>query len=288
MSVSSALGEAKEVRLDQGTVRYRERGSGDPIVFVHGLVVNGDLWREVVPRLADDHRCIVPDLPLGAHEVGLEAGADLTPPGLARLIGDFIAALDLQDVTLVANDTGGAFSQILVTENPDRIARLVLTPCDAFDNFLPPLFRYMQVLARTPGFGWQVGQTLRVKAFERLPLVFGRLMKDKLDPEVFESYGRNLRSDRGVRRDLGKVLRGISKRYTLAVAPKLTRFDRPALIVWANEDKVFPVEHAHRLAELLPKARLETIDDSLSFVPEDQPERLAELIDEFVREPVAA
>ena len=108
MSISSALGERKEVELPQGTIAYRERGSGEPIVFIHGLLVNGDLWRKVVPELSKDYRCIAPDLPLGSHTRRDERGADLSPYGVAKLIDDFLAALDLRDVTLVGNDTGGA------------------------------------------------------------------------------------------------------------------------------------------------------------------------------------
>ena len=140
MSLSSKLGEEKSVRLPQGTIRYRERGRGTPIVFVHGVLANGDLWRDVVPRLAETHRCITPDWPLGSHEVPMEATADLSTPGLARLVADFLAALDLRDVTLVANDTGGAVCQLVVTSHPERIARLVLTSCDAFEVFPPRPF----------------------------------------------------------------------------------------------------------------------------------------------------
>ena len=143
MSISPALGERKEVSLPQGTIAYRERGSGEPIVFIHGLLVNGDLWRKVVPELSKDYRCIVPDLPLGSHDRPMNEDADLSPYGVAKLIDDFLAALDLRDVTLVGNDTGGAFCQIVVTRHPDRIGRLVLTPCDAYENFPPRFFKYM-------------------------------------------------------------------------------------------------------------------------------------------------
>src|SRR6187401_2800525 len=103
MSISSQLGDQKEVTLPQGTIRYRERGNGDPIVFVHGLLVNGDLWRKVVPELAKDFRCITPDWPLGSHEVPMDRDADLTPPGLAKLIDEFLGELGLENVTLIGN-----------------------------------------------------------------------------------------------------------------------------------------------------------------------------------------
>src|SRR3954451_17374114 len=124
MSICEALGEQHEVNLPQGTIRYRDRGQGPPIVFVHGALVNGDLWRKVVPQLAPDFRCITPDLPLGSHEIPMPADADLSPPAIARLIADLLAALDLQGVTLVGNDTGGGLCQMVVAEGSDRVARL--------------------------------------------------------------------------------------------------------------------------------------------------------------------
>src|SRR5262249_37104928 len=134
------------VELPQGPVRYRESGTGDPIVFVHGLLVDGELWRDVASRLQDDYRVIVPDLPLGSQEEALPPGAALSPPGLARIVADFLEALDLRDVTLVGNDTGGAICQLVVTEHPERVKRLVLTPCDAYEEFPPPTFKPLAVL----------------------------------------------------------------------------------------------------------------------------------------------
>jgi pimeloyl-ACP methyl ester carboxylesterase len=130
--------------------------------------------------------------------------------------------------------------------------------------------------------------TLRVPARHRTPLVFGLVTKRPIEPAIRDSYFDPVRGNADVRRDLRKLLKGISKRYTLAAAEKLERFDRPALIAWAAEDRVFPPEHGERLAAALPKARLELIADSYAFIPEDQPARLAELIAGFMREPVAA
>jgi pimeloyl-ACP methyl ester carboxylesterase len=281
----SSMTEIKELKLPQGTIRYRETGdpAAPPAVFVHGLLVNGLLWRNVVPRLTNQLRCIVPDWPLGSHDLPLAPGADNSPGGVARLIADFIAALDLEDVTLVANDSGGALSQLLVTRHPERIGRLVLTPCDAYENFLPPLFRYLQWLAHVPG-GAAVGmQMLRVRPLRRLPIAFGWLTKRPIERAVEDAYVAPILRDAGVRRDTTAFLRGIDKRDTLAAAAHFPGFERPVLIVWAAEDKVFPLAHAERMAAAFPDARLETLADAYSFVPEDQPERLAQLIGDFVR-----
>jgi pimeloyl-ACP methyl ester carboxylesterase len=207
--------------------------------------------------------------------------ADLSPPGLARLLADFLGALELEDVTLVANDTGGAISQVMAANHPERIGRLVLTPCDAFENFLPPMFRPLQYGARVPGLLTAAFQGMRMAPMRRLPNAFGWLIKGEKDDELLGEWFKPFLSDRGVRRDTTKVLKGISPRYTEEAAEKLRSFDRPTLIAWAKEDRFFKPEFAERLAEVIPGARLEWIEDSYTFVSEDQPERLAELIRDF-------
>ena len=272
----------KEIELSAGTIRYRESGDGPPLVFVHGIVVDGTLWRKVTPGLESRFRCIVPDWPLGSHTKAMKPDADLSPPGLARLITEFIEKKDLRDVTLVANDTGGALTQIaLAGGGTDRIARVVLTPCDSFDNFLPPMFKPLQVLARVPGAVYPVAQSLRLNAGRRLPIAFGWLAKRPIPKDVSAAWVRPLQTDRGVRRDAAKLLRGVHKRYTLEAADKLKGFDKPVLIAWATEDRFFPLEHAHKLADAMPQAHVEEIEDSRTYVPEDQPERLTQLIAEF-------
>jgi len=279
MSISEALGEEREVKLPQGTIRYRERGKGEPIVFVHGLLVNGDLWRKVVPRLADRYRCITPDWPLGSHSVPVAPDADLTPTGLARIIADFMAKLDLRDVTLVGNDTGTGLSQITVTEHPERIGRLVLTTGDAFSNFPPMAFRPLVGLGYAPPLLWLLEKGLRPNAVRRASLM--GLAKTLKDPEIFESYAGQAKYA-GIRRDVAKVLKNVRSRYTKAAAERLPDVKVPALMVWATDDKFFPNEHAYKLAELIPDASVVEIADSYAFISEDQPERTAHAIGEFM------
>ena len=207
MSLSSKLGDQKSVRLPQGTIRYRERGHGTPIVFVHGVLVNGDLWRDVVPRLADTHRCITPDWPLGSHEVPLEAAADLSTPGVAKLVADFMAALDLRDVVLVGNDTGGAVCQLVVTNHPERIGRLVLTSCDAFERFPPPPFDILlRWLPRIPGGVFLTAQTMRFAFMRRQPTAFGLVIRGELDDELARSFTTPAMASAGVRADSSKEI----------------------------------------------------------------------------------
>ena len=281
MSISDALGRQHEVKLRQGTIRYREQGEGEPIVFVHGLLVNGDLWRKVVPMLSDRYRCITPDWPLGSHEVPLSPDADLTPPGLAKLIADFLEALDLRDATIVSNDTGTALTQILATKHPERVGRVVLTSGDAFDNFPPKMFKGVIGLGYVPGSLWLLDKAARPNKARRLSLA--PLAKTLHDPAIFESYAGQVKHA-GIRKDLGKVLRALRSRYTKEAAEKLGRLEVPVLLVWAPDDPFFPNEHAKRLAELVPDGRIVWIEDSKAFVSEDQPERTAEAIADFMAE----
>jgi pimeloyl-ACP methyl ester carboxylesterase len=267
-----------------GPLEYEDSGgTGRPVVLLHGLALHAGFWRKVVPLLADAHRCVVPTLPLGGHSRPMPADADLTPPGLATLVADLLEQLDLHDVVLVGNDTGGALAQILVTTRPERVGALVLTPCDAFERFFPWQFKPLQVLGRVPGAPAVAAQALRLPALRRSPLGFGLLTKHGIPDDVSESYVAPLRRNAGVRRDLAAVLRGIRRRYTIEAGNRLHAFDRPALIAWAAEDKVFPVGDARRLAEVLPDARLELVHDSLTYIAEDQPQQLAALIRDFAR-----
>ncbi len=272
----------EEVQLPQGKIRYRDLGEGEPIVFVHGYLVDGRLWAETAEQLASSHRCLVPDWPLGAHAIAMNEDADLTPPGIARVIADFLEALDLRGVTIVANDSGGAMSQVLVTRHPERIGRLVLTNCDTFENFPPSVFKLLPPLAKLPGAMTAIGLPFRVPALRRA--AFAPFAKRPIPAELIDSWMKPSQSDRAINRDTAKVTAGMNKRFTLEAAERLRTFDRPTLIAWAPEDRVFKLADARKLAETIPGARLETIEDAKTFVALDQPQRLAELIGNFVAE----
>lgn len=276
-----------EIQLSAGTIRYEDTGGDGPVfLFVHGILATGDLWSMVTPRLAGSARCISPTLPLGGHSLPMNKDADLSPRAVARLLAEFIEKLDLEDVTVVGNDTGGAICQLLVTEHPDRIGRLVLTPSDSFEYFFPPRFRPLQWSSKVPGLLSLMVQPMRLNAVMNSPLGLGDATKQRIPREVAAEMMRPYFTTRGVRRDAQKFVRGVSNKDTLAAAERLRDFDRPVLLAWAREDKFFPVELAERLLERLPQGRLELIDDSYTFIPIDQPARLADLLREFVREPV--
>jgi pimeloyl-ACP methyl ester carboxylesterase len=272
------LGERRTVGVPGGTVAYHEIGDGQPLVFVHGVFANAGLWRAVVPLLADRFRCIAPDWPMGSHEIPMDRDADLSPRGQARIVAAFCDALGLTDPVVVGNDSGGAVCQILISERPDVPARLMLTNCDSHENFFPLLFKYLKALAFVPGATFLAAQAQRVRAVRRSPIAFGKLAK-RMPDDLAEAFVRPLLANPAIRRDAGKFLRGVHKRDTLAAAEHFPHFQKPVLIAWGEDDKlVFPIKYAERLAREFPNAKLVRIPDSLTFVPVDQPERLAQAL----------
>ena len=271
--------QRREVELPQGRISYREAGEGPPVVFVHGFLVDGRLWDGVAERLASSRRCVLPDWPMGSHRRAMRPDADLSPPGMAGLIDSFLAELDLDDVTLVGNDSGGAICQVLVTRHPDRIGRLVLTDCDCYDNFPPKPFGLLPRVARVPGVMASMMAPMRFARARRA--AFRPFSRTEVEDSVLEDWTTPARTDGGVRRDAAKFLGGMNKRHTLEAAGRFAGFAKPVLITWAPEDRVFPVKYGERLARDLPSARLERIPDARTFVPIDQPERIATAIEGF-------
>jgi pimeloyl-ACP methyl ester carboxylesterase len=271
--------DAREIQVSAGTIRYRDAGAGPPIVFVHGYLVDGRLWDGVVEALADRYRCIAPDWPLGAHQIAMSPDADLTPPGIATIIADFLAALDLEDVTLVGNDSGGAMSQVLVARRPARVGRLVLTNCDTHDNFPPSFFKVMPPVAKLPGGMQLLAAPFRIPAVTRL--AFRPFAKTRPPAGLVESWAAGPKTDRALMRDLAKVTAGMDKRHTLAAAESLSGSEFPLLLAWAPGDRYFPIRYAERLAAEVGGAKLVRIPDSATFVPFDQPVRLAAEIADF-------
>ena len=269
----------KEIQLPQGTIRYREAGEGKSIVFVHGYLVDGRLWDGVVDRLSDRFRCIAPDWPIGAHQVAMSPDADLSPPGIARLISEFLAELELKDVTIVGNDSGGAMSQVLVTTYPERIGRLVLTNCDTHENFPPGMFKAMPPLAKLPGGMRVLAAPFRIGALARR--AFAPFAKTKIPDDLVASWMEPTNSDPKIMRDAGKVTAGMNKRHTLAAAEKLRGSQLPIKLLWAPGDKYFPISYGERLANEAGNAELVRIPDAKTFVPLDQPQRVADEIAEF-------
>jgi pimeloyl-ACP methyl ester carboxylesterase len=276
-----------DIELSAGTIEYEDTGGDGPaIVLLPGLMMDASLWDEVIADLSPEHRCIAPTLPLGAHRHAMRADADLSPRGLARLVSELLDRLDLHDVTLVGTDTGGALVQLLACDGAARVGRIVLVSCDAFDNFPPGLTGKTLVLTGklSPTMFGLFMQQMRLRPLRQLPLAFGWLTMR--GDAVTARWIKPVLKQREIRRDTVRVLRGIAaqRKLMLDAAECLPSFERPALVVWASQDRVMPPEHGRRLAELLPQGRLVEIPDSYTLIPLDQPARLVEAIRQFTRE----
>jgi pimeloyl-ACP methyl ester carboxylesterase len=271
--------------LPAGTVHYRDTGTGTgrPLVFLHGLLQDGRIWNEVVDRLAGQVRCVVPDLPLGAHRTAMRPEADLSVTGVAGLVADLIEHLDLRDVTLVGNDTGGAIAQLLVADRPERLGRLVLTSCEAFDNVPPVVFRTLPAAARL-GLLPVMLSALRIRALRAMPTGYGWLTRNPLPHDLIDEWIAAYYRDAGVRRDTRRFVASLGDRGVLTrITGDLAGFPGPSLVVWAADDRLFPPAHAERLGRVLHSARVELVENSRTWVMVDQPERTADLIRQFVQ-----
>ncbi|MFE6614376.1 alpha/beta fold hydrolase [Amycolatopsis sp. NPDC057786] len=281
------LGAAKEVELPSGTLRYHESGSGPTLVFVHGYLVNANLWRALVPLLSPAFRCVTPDWPLGAHLIPMRRDADLSPSGMAAVIAQFLDALGLTEVTLIGNDSGGAYSQIVATTYPDRIARLVLNSCETPECSWPPKpggFGLLKATAAHPATYRALYQALRIRRTWRRRNTYGWLAKYPVDTRAMESFIGPVLTDPAIRHDGRKAIGSVSARYSREAAALLpARFGKPILLAWAAEDRVFPLAHARRFAERLD-APLKTIPDSYAYTAEDQPAKTAAVITEWARQ----
>jgi len=249
--------------------------------------MDGSVWDPLVADLRRDHRCVVPTLPLGAHRKAMHPDADLSLQGFARMVAELLERLALSDVTLVQNDHAAAL--VLAGENPDRVARLVISSCEAFENYPPGLpGKNVRLTAFVPGGIFLTMQALRIRALRRLPIAFGWMAKHRLPDELLDRWFAPLQRQRAVRRDLRKYVTGGRRRQMVEVCERLRAFTRPALVVWTPEDKVQRPEHGRRFAALLGDSRLVEIADSYTLIMRDQPQQFARAIREFVRETAEA
>jgi pimeloyl-ACP methyl ester carboxylesterase len=279
-----------ELELTAGVIEYADSGGEGPVlVLLGGLVMDGAVWDPVVADLRRDHRCIVPTLPLGSHRHPMRHDADLTLHGFARIVAELLERLDLYEVTLVQNDHAAALALAAENPEPERIARLVISSCEAFDNYPPGLpGKNIRLMAMVPGGIFLAMQAMRLRALRRLPISLGWMSKRPLPDELVDRWLRPLQSSRGVRRDLRKYALSARRRQMLAVCERLGGFKRPTLVVWTPEDRIQRPEHGRRLADLIPDARLVEIADSYTLIMRDQPERFARAIREFARHPAGA
>ncbi|WP_026911535.1 alpha/beta fold hydrolase [Patulibacter minatonensis] len=282
-----------EIGLSGGTITYEDVGPSDPavaadapvLVFVHGVLMDGTLWRHVVAGLRERARCVVPLLPLGGHRIPMDEDADMSLRGHVGRIAEFLEKLDLRDVTIVGCDWGGG--PLLTSYGLDeRVGRYVILPSEAFDNFPPGLpGRTAGMAARMPGGINAAMQPLRFRPLRRLPMTFGWMSKRPVPHDVMDGWLHGVTTDRRIRRDLKRYgAPRFDRDELLDLAERQRAFTGPVLVLWAPENKMMPREHGPRLAELFPDGRLVEVDDSYTLMPEDRPDAVIEHVGAFLAE----
>jgi pimeloyl-ACP methyl ester carboxylesterase len=269
----------QRTRVDGLEIEYTDDGTGPPVLFVHGVYVTGAVWKDVVAALGDGFRSIAPTWPLGAHSTST-AGADIGAKAAAKRIVHFIEALDLTEVTVVANDTGGGLVLAALGDpslDTSRIGRLVLTNCDSYEHFPPGAFaQIVTVCRRSPALGGGIvrllatglGQGFFLKAVAKHPPDAQRRR------EIFGAFA----TSGAARRDAVTVTASLDPALTMRAAPAIVAFDRPVALAWGIDDDLFPLSHAERLRDAFPNATLTEIPDCGAFVMLDAPQQVADAI----------
>ena len=274
---ATELGERKEVETSHGRIVYHEAGTGQPLVLVHGFLANANIWRKLIPLLERNFRCFAVDWPFGSHYLPVRADADLSPPGISALIAGFIEKLELEDIVLMGNDSGGAYSQMVAATGNDRISSLVLNSCETPEDRWPPKgFGHLKGSAQiTGGLNFMV-QSLRLKPSWRSPIAYGLLAKRPIPDQVMWSFLDPFFQSSEIRRDARKVIRSVGPQYHRSAAETLiSEWERPVVFAWGGEERVFPLTHARNYGSALAGSQLRVVRDSFTYVAEDDPEGLA-------------
>lgn len=277
--------ESQTLETRLGPLAWRSSGQGPTLVFFAGAYANGELWRDVVTALEGHHRCITVDLPLGAHSWPLAPGADRSAPSLARLLLDCLELLDVEDATVVANDTaGGLLLLSLASDHPalQRVARLVLTNCDSYDQFPPDALKKASTLCRRVPRLVRALMALQVRSAAMRRRGIATVTAGGLDPGREEAFFGPARRDPRVRSDIVAAMGGFRPELLVDAAAAIPQFEKPVLLVWGDRDDFFPMAHAQRLLSDFPNASLVPVAGAKAWVPVDNPAAVADAIGAFV------
>ena len=281
--------ESKRLETRLGPLAWQSSGHGPALVFFAGALANHDLWRDVVAALQDRYRCITIDLPLGAHPWPLSPGADRSATSLARLLLDCLDLLEVEDATVVANDTaGGLLLLSLATGHPGlgRAGRLVLTNCESYDQFPPDKLKKATAACRAFPRLARTGLRLQFRSSAARRRGIATVTASGLDDERAESFFGPIRRDRRVAGDMVAAVAGERPQLLIDAAGAIPGFDRPVLVIWGESCEFFPITYARRLVSDFPRAALLSVPGAKTWVPVDNPAVVADAIGTFVPTPV--
>jgi pimeloyl-ACP methyl ester carboxylesterase len=262
----------RSVQTASGLIGYTEQGTGQVALFVHGVLLNGYLWRHQLEDLSNIRRCIAVDL-LAHGDTEIAPDQDVSVTANAKMLKEFLNALHIDQVDLVGNDSGGGIAQIFVALYPERVRSLTLTDCDTHDNWPPEAFKPFLAMAAAGGLRGTLETMLADKAVYRLPLALGPAYEhpEQLSDDSIEKYLRPLVKTEQRTRDLQRFLAAFDNKHTLAIEAQLKTLQAPTLIVWGTDDVYFDVKWSHWLAENIPGTRRRVeLQGARIFFPEER------------------
>jgi len=273
----------KQIRIEKNIIEYNEYGKGQPIIFIHGAFSNSNTWRKVLPELSKNYHCIIPEWPFGGHRIPILEELDFTPTGIANLIAKVIVALNLQEVIIIANDTGGAYAQVFASIYKEKVSRLILSNCEGYEIFPPKKFQSLKNMAKVSGYLWLMAQLFKYRPFLKWNMAFGLLSHTLSKDEIFNLYVKNFVENKLIRDDFRKLAVEWHPKYTEEAADKLTRFEKPVLILWGEDDKeLFPIELGRKIDSIFSQSTFVSIKDSMTYVQEDNPEDFIKNFKQFM------
>jgi len=273
----------QQIETPYGSIVYQDIGQGLPIIFLHGVLSNANTWHQVIEPLAQHYRCIVPTLPLGAHEIALGYDAPITGDVITGIIDALANHLQLQEFALLGNDTGGAYAQIFASQHMERVSHLILTNCDAFEVFPPKLFSNLKLGVQIPFFTSLMGLLFRSPFVAQSKLALGALSQSLDGRSIQAHYLDNFMKNDAVRQDFKQVVHGFRPQDTIDAAEALQAFSKPVLILWGAEDKdLFPLALGHRLADIFTDVRFEIVENASTYIQEDNPQSFIQGIVDFL------
>src|SRR5215813_2484298 len=248
-----ALPIRRSVQTASGQISYMEQGSGPVALFVHGVLLNGYLWRHQLADLSDIRRCIAVDL-LAHGDTEIAPDQDVSVTANAEMLREFLDALKIDQVDLVGNDSGGGISQIFAALYPERVRSLTLTDCDTHDNWPPEAFKPFLAMAASGGLRATLETMLADKNIYRSAQALGPAYEhpELVTDETIETYLRPFLRSQQRLRDLERFLAAFDNKHTLAIEARLKKLKAPTVIVWGTDDVYFDIKWSHWLADTIP------------------------------------
>ena len=272
MDGNKLLAAQRSVQTASGRISYTEQGAGPVALFVHGVLLNGHLWRHQLAQLSDIRRCMAVDL-LAHGDTEIAPDQDVSVTANANMLEEFLDALNIEQVDLVGNDSGGGIAQIFAALHPQRVRGLTLTNCDTHDNWPPEAFKPFLAMAAAGGLRGALDAMLADKSVYRSPQALGPAYEhpERLADKTIERYLRPLVRTEQRTRDLQRFLAAFDCKHTTAVETQLRKLKAPTLIVWGTDDVYFDVQWSRWLAEAIPGTRRRVeLKGARIFFPEER------------------